>query len=318
MGEMAVQMSRRAFGGMCAALPALAPQGMDLLLITEPRVYDIFGVPFRSGSLYPGTENDALAYREAGLIDRLKTAGIKVEDSGDIPIPSFLPHHNIPPVRNWPGPRIVWDCVSDYLRPFLKQPGRVPLMIGCDCSIVVGTAQALMRSGSRYLHILYVDGDFDDAAPQPQVCNSAASFATWFLTTPSPFWAGPVLKKSQVRAVGWSVPSKAAGEQLASLSLSEIRKAGIRQSAERVLAGIPPSADILIHFDIDVLANQDMPAAYFPHAEGLRMSECAEMLRSFVNDPRVRLIEISEYASLRDLDRTHVRALISLLSEVLS
>ena len=314
---MTVQMSRRAFAGMCAALPALATQGMHAFSIAEPRVYDVFGVPFRSGSLYPGTENDALAYREAGLIERLKTAGIKVADSGDIPIPSFLPHHNLPPVRNWPGPRIVWDCVSDYLLPFLKQPGRVPLMIGCDCSIVVGTAQALMRAGSQDLHILYVDGDFDDAPPQPQVCNSAASCATWFLTTPSPFWAGPVLQKSQVTALGWSVSSKASGAQVASLSLSELRRDGIRQSAARALEGIPPSADILIHFDIDVLARQDMPAAYFPHVEGMRLSECAELLRTIVSDPRVRLIEVSEYASLRDLDRIHVRALISLLSEVL-
>lgn len=284
----------------------------------EPRVYDVFGVPLRSGSLYPGTENDALAYREAGLMKRLQTAGLKVADCGDIPVPSFLPHHNIPPVRNWPGPRIVWDCVSDYLSPFLKQPGHVPLMIGCDCSIVVGSAQALMRAGSRDLHVLYFDGDFDDAAPQPQVCNSAASFATWFLTTPSPFWAGPVLKKSQVTVVGWSVPSKSPGEQVASLSLSEIRKTGIRQSAARALEGIPPSADILIHLDIDVLAKQDMPAAYFPHIEGLRLSECAELLRPIVKDPRVRLIEISEYAFLRDLDRTYVQALLTLLTEVLA
>jgi arginase len=290
---------------------------MEALSVAEPRVYDILGVPFRSGSLYPGTENDALAYREAGIVERLKSAGIQVKDSGDIPIPSFLPHHNIPPIRNWPGPRIVWEYVSDYLRPFLKQQGRVPLMIGCDCSIVVGTAQALMRAGSRDLHVLYVDGDFDDAAPQPQVCNSAASFATWFLTTPSPFWTGPVLKRSQVTALGWSVSSKSTGVQVASMSLSEIRKDGISQSATRVLECIPSSADILIHFDVDVLAKQDMPAAYFPHGEGLRLSECAELLRPIVNDPRVRVIEISEYASLRDLDHTYIRALISLLSEVL-
>jgi arginase len=311
---MTAQMSRRAFAGMCAAIPALAAPGMEALSVTEPRVYDVLGVPFRSGSLYPGTENDALALREAGLVERLNSAGIKVVDSGDIPVPSFLPHHNIPPIRNWPGPRIVWDCVSDYLRPVLQRPGRVPLMIGCDCSIVVGTAQALMRAGSRDLHVLYVDGDFDDASPQPQNCNSAASFATWFLTTPSPFWSGPALEKSQVTALGWNVPSKSIGAQVASMSLSEIRKDGIRQSATRALQRIPPSADILIHFDVDV---QDMPAAYFPHVDGLMLRECAELLRTIVNDPRVRLIEISEYASLRDLDRTHVRALIALLGEVL-
>ena len=289
-----------------------------MLSMLEPRVYDIFGVPLRTGSLYPGSENDALAYRDAGLIERLQTAGVKVSDCGDLPIPSFLPHHNIPPVKNWPGPRIVWDCVSENISASLKQPGHIPLLIGCDCSIVVGSVQALMRAGSRNVHVLYFDGDFDDAAPQPHVCNSAASFATWFLTTASPFWAGPVLNKSQITVVGWSVPSKSPGEQVASLSLSDIRKTGIRQSAARALERIPSSADILIHLDIDVLAKQDMPAAYFPHIDGLRLSESAELLRPIVKDPRVRLIEVSEYASLRDLDRTYVRALLTLLAEALA
>jgi len=310
-----MQMTRRTFAGICATLPAL--QRMEMFSLLEPRVYDIFGVPLRSGSLYPGSENDALAYREAGLIKRLQTAGIKVADCGDLPIPSFLPHHNIPPVRNWPGPRIVWDCVSEHISSSLKQPGHIPLLIGCDCSIVVGSTQALMRAGSRNVHVLYFDGDFDDAAPAPQVCNSAASFATWFLTSPSPFWSGPVLNKSQVTVVGWSIPSRSPGEQVNSLSLSELRKVGIRQSVTNVLERIPPSADILIHLDIDVLAKLDMPAAYFPHNDGLRLSECVELLRPAVNDPRVRLIEISEYASLRDLDHAYVRALIALLTDSL-
>lgn len=287
-----------------------------MMSLLEHRVYDLFGVPLRSGSLYPGSENDALAYREAGLLELFLAAGIHVADHGDIPIPSFLPHHMIPPVRNWPGPRIVWDCVSEHLDPFLRQPGHIPLLIGCDCSIVVGTTQALTRAGARDLHVLYFDGDFDDAPPDPHACNSAASLATWFLTNPSPFWAGPVLKKSQVTVVGWSVSSRSPGEQGASLSLSELRKIGMRQSAERLLVHIPRSSEILVHFDTDVLAKQDFPAAYFPHREGLWLSECKELLRPIMNDPRVRLIEISEYASLRDLDRTSIRALLSLLAEI--
>jgi len=251
-------------------------------------------------------------------MEQFRSAGIHAADCGDIPIPSYLPHHSIPPVRNWPGPRIAWDCVSQHLGEYLKQPGHVPLLIGCDCSIVVGTAQALRRAGSGDIHVLYIDGDFDDAAPQAQVSNSAASFAVWFLTNPSPFWAGPLLRPSEVTVVGWSVPSRSPGEKAGSLSLAEMRKSGIRQSATRMLERIPSSAEILIHLDIDVLAKQEMPAAYFPHSEGLSLSECRELLRPMANDPRVRLIEISEYASLRDFERTHIRSLIRLLSEVLS
>lgn len=313
-----MQITRRNFAGMCAALPALAAGSMEMLSQPAPRIYDIFGVPLRTGSLYPGTENDAIAYRDAGMMEQFRAAGIHAADRGDIPIPSFLPHHSIPPIRNWPGPRIAWDCVGEALGESLKQPGHIPLLIGCDCSIVVGTAQTLMRAASRELHVLYIDGDFDDAAPQPQVSNSAASFAVWFLTNPSPFWAGPVLKPSQVTVVGWSVPSRSPDAKADSLSLAEIRQSGIRESAARLLERIPPSADILIHLDIDVLTKQEMPAAYFPHTEGLTLGECNDLLRPLVHDPRLRVIEISEYASLRDFDHTHVRSLLRLLTSALS
>src|SRR5947209_7693570 len=98
------------------------------------RTYHILGVPLRTGSLYPGNENDAQAYRDAHLVARLKTAGCNAVDEGDLAIPSYLPHHSIPPIRNWPGPRIVWDIVSEKITPYLRQPGHTPLLIGCDCS----------------------------------------------------------------------------------------------------------------------------------------------------------------------------------------
>jgi arginase family enzyme len=56
-----------------------------------------------------------------------------------------------------------------------------------------------------------------------------------------------------------------------------------------------------------------MPAAYFPHADGLTLAECRELLAPVLADARVRAIEIAEYASLRDLDGTHVGSLIDLL-----
>ena len=68
------------------------------------RAYHILGVPFRSGSLYPGSENDAEAYRGARLLERLRAVGCNVVDDGDVAIPSYLPHHAIPPIRSWPGP----------------------------------------------------------------------------------------------------------------------------------------------------------------------------------------------------------------------
>ncbi len=58
-----------------------------------------------------------------------------------------------------------------------------------------------------------------------------------------------------------------------------------------------------------------MPVAYFPRPEGLKVSEAAELLGVFMRDSRIRAIEISEYASLRDLDRSYVDKLAKLFTD---
>ena len=279
------------------------------------RTYHVLGVPLRTGSLYPGNENDAQAYRDVQLLERLQAAGCKALDEGDVAIPSYLPHHSIPPIRSWPGPRIAWDCVRERIEPYLQKPMHVPLLIGCDCSVVVGTTQALTAVSGDNVHVIYIDGDFDDAAPNPKRCQSAASCAVWLLTQDSPFWTGPALKPSQVTVMGWSNPSQSNQSGLGSVSLADVRRSGLREAAQQALAAIPDSALILIHFDIDVFQKGEMPVAYFPHPEGLTLSEGRELLGVLMRDPRVRIIEVSEYASLRDLDRGYVSKLVDLLSE---
>jgi len=277
--------------------------------------YVVLGVPLRAGSLYPGNENDAQAYRDADLLERLNNAGRNAVDAGDLAIPSYLPHHSVPPVRSWPAPRIVWDLLNQRLTEVLKQPGQTPLLIGCDCSVVVGTARALSNVASNDIHVVYIDGDCDDAAPVSSRCTSAASSAVWFLTHDSAFWNGPPLKPSQVSFVGWTTPSQSPETGIQSTSLADLRRVGVRQSAQKILAAIPPSAAILLHLDIDVFRGSDLTAIYFPHTEGLSLEEGKELIGVLLQDPRIRLIEISEYAALRDLDRSSVHQLVQILVE---
>jgi arginase family enzyme len=215
--------------------------------------------------------------------------------------------------------------VRDRVQPYLQQPGQIPLLIGCDCSVVVGTTQALMNIAGENVHVVYVDGDFDDAPPDPKRCQSAASCAVWLLTHGSPFWSGPPLRPSQVTVMGWSNPSRSepsdtgsdTGSGTGSMSLVEMRRSGIGQAARQALQVIPDSASILLHFDIDVFQKRDLPAAYFPHPEGMSLSEGRELLGVLMRDPRIRIIEVSEYAALRDLDQSYIRKLVDVLAETL-
>jgi arginase len=282
---------------------------------TASSTYHVFGVPLRSGSLIPGNENDAQAYRDVHLVSRLQAAGCNVVDDGDIAIPSYLPHHSIPPIRNWPGPRIVWDCISDRIAPSLQQAGQIPFLIGCDCSVVIGSAQALRRTSSEDIYVLYIDGDFDDAAPEATHCNSAAACAVWLLTNDSPFWVGPALRPANVSVIGWSSPSRGPKSGVSSISVAEVRRAGPLAAAQHALQMIPARASIVLHFDSDVVQARELPSAYFPHEEGLTLAEAGQLLRVFLRDSRIRIIEVSEYAALRDFDHSNVSKIVGLFSD---
>jgi arginase len=300
--------------GLASALE-LSSNGIAPQAAPQAPTYHILGVPFRSGSLYPGSENDAAAYRDAHLVQRLTAAGCKAVDDGDVAVPSYLPHHAVPPIRSWPGPRIVWDCVSERLTPILREPAQVPLLVGCDCSVVVGSVQALQRAGNgSEIHVLYIDGDYDDDAPDATRSKSAAMLAVWLLVNESPFWAGPVLKPQQVTVVGWSNGARTAHAGMGSVSLEEVRRAGAAEAARKALATVPAGASILVHLDIDVFNKQAMPVAYFPHDQGLNLAEGRELLGVMLKDPRIRIIEVSEYASLRDADQRGVNGIVDLLA----
>jgi arginase family enzyme len=283
-------------------------------------IYHVFGVPYRTGSLTPGSEHDAQPYRDTGFVAHLQTAGCDAIDDGDFPLPSYLPHHEIPPIRNWPGPRIAWEILSDRLLPILEQPGHVPLLIGGDCSIVVGSTQALMKStGIDRVHVLYIDGDCDDGIPDPTKSQSAAYLALWLAMHGQPFRAGPGLPPSQVTIIGASQDRQRVAAEHAPrlISLAELRREGARTTAQQILDALPSSASVVLHLDVDVFADHELPVAYFPHQDGLTLAEGRELLGPLLSDRRIRIIEVTEYASLRDSARRHVRQIADLLAGAL-
>lgn len=280
--------------------------------MASTRTLHVLGVPLRSGSLVPGSEDDARGLREAGLVERLREAGCAVVDDGDVAIPSYLPHHTVPPIRSWPGPRIAWECVAERIEPLLGREGHIPVLIGCDCSVVAGTAQALLRAAGE-VHVVYVDGDYDDAPPDAAGSTSAAAMAVWLLTRGAPFRDGPPLDPACITVLGATTPAQSDLPGLRSIPPGELRRMGAAEAARRALEAIPPSAAILLHFDTDALRRRDMPAAYFPHEEGLTRDEAADLLGVVLADRRVRLVEVSEYATLRDADLSSARLIVDLL-----
>jgi len=110
--------------------------------------------------------------------------------------------------------------VSERVTPNVGQPGQIPLLVGCDCSVVLGATQALKRVAGDEVHVLYVDGDFDDDNPDTSHCKSAAA-----------------LRPSQVTVIGWSNASQS----------TDVRRLGAEEAARQALASVPGTAAIVSH-----------------------------------------------------------------------
>jgi hypothetical protein len=140
-----------------------------------------------------------------------------------MPEMSELLYHSAPPIRHWPMPRLVWEAARERLRPLLEQ-GLVPLVLGGDCSIIVGVAQALADVvDPQVVHVLYLDGHIDAEAPCADACVGAGAMGLGIATAPSPFWPGPILSPSAITAIGCI---RQIHPQIPHITLAEVRQLG--------------------------------------------------------------------------------------------
>jgi arginase len=308
---------------MCAATPndQNGPSALALedgaLPVTAPRIYRLVGVPYAAGAFGQGARDAPAALRRVGLHSQMLAAGLACEDVGDITLPETAAavYHSIPPIRHWPLPRHVWEAARQRLTPLLEA-GQTPLVLGGDCSIFVGVAQALadVADGHR-VQALYIDGHIDAEQPRAGACVGAAAMGLGIATAPaSPFWPGPILAPSDVVAIGCS---RQIHQQFPHFTLADVRELGAEQTARIALRRCDDAAALLVHFDVDVMANAELPGAYDPSDEGLTREEAHILLRTILADRRVRMLEVTEYCPDNDPDLRGAAALADLLATTL-
>jgi arginase len=276
----------------------------------------LIGIPSFSGGLYSGTELAPEALRRAGLAELLKEKGIDVEDMGDIIIPSYIPRHNIPPIRNWPGPRIVWDEISKETQSRF-QSGDFTLLLGGDCSIVTGTVNGLTKCFGDKVYLIYLDAHVDTVKPASEICVGAAAMGLWFLCDENMFYPKPEeFDGTHIHLLGCQmVNSETYGINLH--SLEKIRKDGLEKTASKVLSSLPEDAKILIHLDLDIIKKDELHAVYAPSEEGMYFDEIRTLLSSLLSDSRIIGMEVTEFSGIHDRDGSQAAKLAQLLAEVL-
>src|SRR6516162_9063809 len=124
------------------------------------RRVSVLGVPTSAGSHNPGQEKAPAAWRAAGLIDTLRGAGLDVEDRGDLPAAPYRPGEPADGLRDTDRVVEVARRVAAEVAA-IRGAGRLPLVLGGDCTITLGALAGFGEGG-----LVYFDGDADLTTPE--------------------------------------------------------------------------------------------------------------------------------------------------------
>jgi arginase len=205
-----------------------------------------------------------------------------------------------------------------------------PIVLGGDCSILLGTTLALKRRG-RY-GLLFLDGHGDFYQPEVNPNGEAASMELAFATGYGPELLTnleghrPLMRPEDVVAFGYRDVDEQrqygsqplAGEILA-LDLATIRRLGIEQASNLALERLTHAAldGFFIHLDADCLDDVVMPAVDYRLPDGLSVSELEVVLSTAMATGRAVGLEVTIYNPSLDGDGAAGRALANVLGDAL-
>ena len=184
--------------------------------------------------------------------------------------------------------------------------GRFPVVLGGDCSILLGNLLALRRRGRHGL--LFLDGHTDFYQPSAEPNGEAASMELALATGRGPRLLtdlegrGPLVRDEDVVALGFrdAAESAQAGMQplprgLRAVDLDGVRALGAaaaaREAVGRLTAG--KGDGFWIHLDVDVLDDAIMPAVDYRQPGGLTWEELESVLRTALSAPRAVGLDVT-------------------------
>ncbi|MEU5389925.1 arginase family protein [Streptomyces tibetensis] len=172
--------------------------------------------------------------------------------------------------------------------------GRFPVVLGGDCSVLLGTLLALRRRDRHGL--LFLDGHTDFYQPSAEPAGEVASMELALATGRGPRvladleGRGPLVRDEDVVALGFrdAEESAAHGMQplppaLHAMELDTVRALGAAEAARRavgLLSGGGADAGFWVHLDVDVLDDALMPAVDYRQPDGLSWRELETVLRT--------------------------------------
>jgi arginase len=286
----------------------------------------LIGAPTDVGAGTRGASMGPEALRVAQLQPMLEAHGLEVADRGNLagpanpwrpPVDGF---RHLPEVVAWN--RAVHDAVLAELR-----LGRLPILLGGDHSLAVGSIGAVARhcrEGGRKLRVLWLDAHADfntsELTPSgnlhgmPVACLCGHGPRELVELGAGPGHAGAALHPRQVRQIG--IRSVDPGEKrfvheqgLEVFDMRFIDEQGMRHAMELALATLDAGTHLHVSFDVDFLDPDIAPGVGTTVRGGPTYREAQLCMEMIADSGRLGSLDVMELnPALDDRNRTALLA----------
>lgn len=282
--------------------------------------------PYESGEPR-GLDHAPAVLRQLGLAARLGA-----EDAGDVTPPPYRELTRTPGRARNENEVVAYSRLLAERIETVASRGRFALLLGGDCSVVLGSLLGLQRAHRAPVGLAYIDGHADFATPEESRTGSAASMCLGLAVgrgdTPLSRLAGdaPLVQPNHVALVGrrdqaepWYGHDALRASAILDIPDAALRETGYTATAAVVLARIAGAelAGFWIHVDADVIDPAVMPAVDSPEPGGPGLDELVELLQPLVRHPRALGMELTIYDPKLDADHSCAKRLVELLGRVL-
>ncbi len=274
----------------------------------------VLGVPMDLGADRRGVDMGPSAIRYAGLADRVEQLGHTCTDEGDLSVPRPERHD---PDRGDPSAKYV-DEVATVCERLADRVGhacgvgRLPLVLGGDHSIAIGTASGVARANDATTGVLWVDAHADfntpETTPSGNVHGMSLAAALGLGAFADRNWAStPGIDPEHVALVGLrSVDDREAASvresDATAYTMSDIDEHGVAAVTREAIAVASEGVDRLyVSFDMDVLDPDEAPGVGTPVRGGMTYREAhTAMELVHAEAPDVCALELVEVNPILD------------------
>jgi arginase len=270
-------------------------------------------------------------FRELGLVQHLGAS-----DLGDVIPPAYRDYVR-PPGRARNEAEVTAYCrmLGERVEAATSDR-RFAVVLGGDCSIVLGCLLGVRRSAQGSVGLVYVDAHADFGTPEESRTGSVASMCLALAVgrgdTPLARLAGgePLVHGKDVVLIGrrdaaepWYGHAALAASAILDISGAALSERGAADVAAAALERLTSRRSIeelrgfWIHLDADVINPTVMPAVDSPTPGGPTIDEMVQLLTPLIHHPQALGLEVTIYDPGLDSDRLCATKLVSLLENLL-